>query len=82
MISKAKLKDKVLVIELPLQEPRVSTSGKSILVATTRGPLNTGIDYKGSDLFIVANAYMRNPKYNSPREGRQKKTKRTARHEP
>jgi hypothetical protein len=75
MICKAKLKGKVLVIELPLQEPRVSTSGKSILVATTRRPLNTGIDYKGSDLFVVANAYMTNPKYSNPHEGRRMKTK-------
>lgn len=75
MISRAKLKDKVIVIELPLQEPKVSKSGKSFLVATTRGQLNTGIDYKGSDLFIVANAYTRNPKYGSSSESKAKKSR-------
>jgi len=52
MISKAKLKNKVIIIELPLQEPKVSASGKGIVVATTKGPFNTGIDYEGKDLFI------------------------------
>jgi len=67
MISKAKLKDKVVVIELPLQEPKLSANGKGIVVATTRGPLNTGVTYKGSDLFIVANAYVKNPKIPQPK---------------
>lgn len=79
MISRAKLKDNVLVIELPLQEPKVSASGKSIVVATTGGPVNTGVDYKASDLFIVANAYVKNPKYGNP-NGDRKKSMRVFRH--
>jgi hypothetical protein len=81
MISKAKLKDKVIIIELPLQEPKVSASGKGIVVATTRGPFNTGVEYKGSDLFIVANAYVKNPTYNGPDGVRRKKSKQVSRHE-
>lgn len=81
MICKAKLKNKVLVIELPLQQPRVSGTGKGIVVATTRGQLNTGIDFKGSDIFIVANAYVKNPKYRDQNESVRKKAERVSRHD-
>jgi hypothetical protein len=81
MISRAKLKDKVLVIELPLQEPKISASGKGIVVASTRGPLDTGIDFKGSDIFVVANTYVKNPKYSRQNENVQKNSKRVPQHE-
>ena len=81
MISKARLKDEVLIIELSLQEPKPSASGKGIVIATTRGPFNTGIDFKGSDIFVVANAYVKNPKYSRQNESVRKKSKRVPQHE-
>jgi hypothetical protein len=62
MSLKSKLKDNVLCFQLPLQEPKVSASGKTVVVATTRGQVNTGIDYKGSDIILIANAYVANNK--------------------
>lgn len=52
-------KRKQLVITMPMIE-QVSKSGKSLVVATTSGNKNTGIDYKGQDLIIGINAYVKN----------------------
>jgi hypothetical protein len=63
MFIKAKLKDKVLIIELPLQDPKVSGSGKNIVIGSTRGPKNAGIGYKGQDIYVIANAFVRNSEH-------------------
>ena len=60
MALKARLKNNVLIIELPLQDPKVSGSGKSVVIVSTRGPKNTGIEFEGQDLYVIANAFVRN----------------------
>jgi hypothetical protein len=60
MVVKARLKDEVLKIYLPLREPRISKSGKTMVIATTMGPAGTGIEYNGQQILVVANAIIRN----------------------
>jgi len=55
---------KVLIITLDLQEPTVSASGKSIVVASTHGNQSAGISVKDDKgvlrpLTIGVNAYLR-----------------------
>ena len=65
-MAKVRLNGKILTIELQLQEPTISASGKSMVIATTRGQINTGIEYKGADILIVANAYIRRDDSSTP----------------
>lgn len=53
----ATIKGKSLIVELPLQEPTMSSTGKSFLVSTTRGHQATSAKVNGHDLFISANVY-------------------------
>lgn len=50
-----------LVITLPM-ERTVSASGKSIVIATTRGNQPTGLNIDGKPLTIGVNAYIPNTK--------------------
>jgi hypothetical protein len=68
MATKVRRDGNTLTIQLSLQEPRVSASGKTLVVATTRGQVNTGIEYEGSDILLVANAYISRPKGAAARE--------------
>ena len=61
MPLKSRLKDGVLRLEIPIQKPRPSGSGKTLVVATTHGLVNTGIEYRGSDLIVLASAFIENP---------------------
>jgi hypothetical protein len=54
----AKIVGKKLVIEIPLQKPRLSKTGKTRVVATTRGPWESAIEIEGLPLTIVSNAYI------------------------
>jgi hypothetical protein len=60
MFVKTRLKDDVLKIYLTIRKPKVSGSGKNLVIATTMGPAGTGSKYKGQDITVVANAYIRN----------------------
>jgi hypothetical protein len=55
---KAELKGEYLFIRLRLLKPRTSKSGKSTLVASTRGPRDSGIEIKGKPVRIIANAFI------------------------
>lgn len=55
----AKGKGKELHIVMPMIE-EVSKSGKSINIATTRGNIDTGIEYKGHNIKLGLNAYIPN----------------------
>jgi hypothetical protein len=77
---RAKLKGKLLKIELPLQKPKVSGSGKNKVVATTRGQMNTGIRHKGGDIVLVANAYIRNLENKRKKKVRRSRSKHDPRH--
>ena len=47
-----------LVIRLPLETPKLSTSGKTMLVATTRGNVTTNAIVDGKNVVIGVNAYI------------------------
>mgnify|MGYP007118539006 CR=1 FL=1 len=48
-----------LIISIDLQEPTPSASGKTIVVATTHGNVNTDCNVNGKPLVIGLNAYIR-----------------------
>lgn len=52
-------KKKVLTITLPIEES-ISASGKSKVIASTRGNLVTSVMYEGKPLTIGVNAYIKN----------------------
>jgi len=62
MAIKARLKDNVLKIYLPIGEPKVSGSGKTLVIASTRGPAVTKIQHEGQNVIVNANAYIKNTK--------------------
>ena len=76
MAAKTRIKGKFLMIELPIQEPRLSVSGKTRVLATTRGRLNTGIVFGGSEIVLVANAFIENPKGNSTQKAQRRATRK------
>lgn len=45
-----------LVITIPIQEAD-SKSGKTRVIASTRGSLDTGVQYKGKNIILGLNAY-------------------------
>ena len=51
--------DGKLVIRLPLQAPTPSASGKTLVVATTRGNLKTSVMIDGKPVTIGVNAYIK-----------------------
>jgi len=55
---KATIKNNVLLVEIPLQVPRPSTSGKTLTVATTRGNRPTEAKVNGKPVTIGLNAYI------------------------
>jgi hypothetical protein len=48
----------VLKIELPLEKPHLSKSGKTMLVASTYGVKATEVQYEGGRVAVVANAFI------------------------
>ena len=55
----AKLKGRNLVITLALQEPKLSPSGKSLVVATSHGFRPTAIKIANQEVWIGVNAFVR-----------------------
>jgi hypothetical protein len=53
-IDKAK---KILTIEMPLEEPTPSTSGKTMVIASSRGNQTSNAQYDGRAVTIGVNAY-------------------------
>ena len=56
---KATIKDKKLIIEIDTQEPTPSASGKSLIVASSRGNQPTTLNVNGKVVTIGVNAYIR-----------------------
>jgi hypothetical protein len=54
---KAKLQGKKLVIELPLEKPRPSASGKTMVVASSRGVKRTNLKVGGKTVCLTVNAF-------------------------
>ena len=48
----------MLVIRIPIKKPTPSASGKTLVVASTRGNQKTGVQIDGKDLYVGANAYV------------------------
>lgn len=46
-----------LVIRLRIWKPRPSASGKSMLIASTRGPKRAKVKFKGKVFHVSANVY-------------------------
>lgn len=55
----AKIENNELVIRIPLQKPKPSTSGKTLIVASTGGNLQTEVTVDGKPVFVGLNAYIR-----------------------
>jgi len=66
----SRIEDGKLVIELPLEKPRPSSTGKTLLVASTRGVQRTTARVKGKTISIVVNAFI--PRYGELSEWRGK----------
>ena len=47
-----------LVIRIPIKEATPSSSGKTLVVASTRGSQKTAIQIDGKDLYLGVNAYV------------------------
>jgi len=57
---KAEIKGKKLIIEIDLDEERKpSASGKSLVVASTRGNVTTDVKVDGKPLVVAVNAYIK-----------------------
>lgn len=54
----ASIKGKNLVIEIPLQEPQASKTGKTLVVASSRGNVKTTAMINGQNITIGLNAYI------------------------
>lgn len=54
------IKDNQLIITLTLQTPTPSASGKTLVVATTHGNIQTPVSINGQPITIGVNAYIRN----------------------
>ena len=50
--------DDMLVIRIPIAKATPSASGKTLVVASTRGNQKTGIQIDGKDLYLGLNAYV------------------------
>ncbi len=57
---KVKIEDNELVIRIPMVEPRPSSSGKTLIVASTGGNLRTEVEVDGKPVFLGLNAYIKN----------------------
>ncbi len=53
-------KKKTVTIELPLQEPTPSKSGKTLLLATTSGNKPTTAEYDGETVTVGVNCWIKN----------------------
>jgi hypothetical protein len=58
MSMKVEIKNNTLFIEIPLQSPAPSASGKTLVVASTRGNTTTSAKVNGKEVIIGLNAYI------------------------
>ncbi len=59
MAMKVEIKNKKLYIEIDLEEPTPSSSGKTLVVASTRGNAVTTAEVNGKPVTIGLNAYIK-----------------------
>ena len=59
MAMKVEIRDNKLCIEIDLEEPKPSSSGKTLVVASTRGNVVTDVQVDGKPVTIGLNAYIK-----------------------
>ncbi len=59
MNAQVVIKDGQLIITLPLSAPTRSASGKTLVVASTRGNMTTEAMVNGKPVIVGVNAYIR-----------------------
>jgi len=59
MAMKVEIRDKKLCIEIDLEEPAPSSSGKTLVVASTHGNTVTTAQVNGKPVTIGLNAYIK-----------------------
>jgi hypothetical protein len=59
MAMKVEIKDEKLFIEIDLEEPTPSSSGKTLVVSSTRGNTVTTAEVNGKPVTIGLNAYIK-----------------------
>jgi hypothetical protein len=59
MAMNVEVRDKKLCIEIDLEEPTPSASGKTLVVASTRGNTVTTAEINGKRITIGLNAYIK-----------------------
>jgi hypothetical protein len=57
---KVTVKGDIMVIEIDMQKPTPSASGKTLVVASTHGNVVTDAQIKGKPVIVGLNAYIRN----------------------
>jgi hypothetical protein len=62
-----KMEGKYLVIRLKAKKPRLSKSGKTMLVASTRGVKKSSVMLSGKPLRYIANVFIDLDKKETPR---------------
>jgi hypothetical protein len=55
---KSKIENGTLIIKLRLEVPRPSSTGKTLLIASTHGVQNLSTEYEGKPVSVVANAFV------------------------
>ncbi len=58
MAIEAKIEGNKLIITCDLEEPKPSASGKTLVVASTRGNMRTSVMIDGKPVIIGLNAYI------------------------
>lgn len=53
----AKIENGFLIVKIALQEPTRSSSGKTVVIASTHGNIRTEVKYEGKLITIGLNAY-------------------------
>lgn len=56
---KAEIKSGNLIITIPLHDPRPSASGKTLVVATSGGNVQTTAEIDGKQVVVGVNAYIK-----------------------
>jgi hypothetical protein len=59
MALQVEIKDNKLATEIDLEEPKPSASGKTLVVASTRGNVVTTAEVDGKPVIIRLNAYIK-----------------------
>ncbi len=59
MAMKVEVRDNKLIIEIDLEKPTPSSSGKTLVVASTRGNIVTTAEVDGKPITIGLNAYIK-----------------------